>query len=268
MVAGRAGPKPGGKKPGKADKPDLRVVGGGQEKPRADAEGMARAAGINMNDENERALFFQNLRRHEALLAVLNKAQADVRNHGKRVKSEMGERGMEIIKLAIKLKAETGIKDLQEEVRLREKVARWMGMPLGSQGDFDFTDRRPLAERAYEEGKVAGMEGRTYANPHDINSEAGKCWDKGWKDGQEAIFAIGPMRTEGDGSEIIKGDGSGKALDPIEEDAGERQSEGDEPEEGEGGEEDEGGHPEADDDDERRKIAQQRAEDEAAFADQ
>lgn len=74
-------------------------------------------------------------------------------------------------------------------VRLERSVrlARWLSLPVGNQGDFDFSgvDRTPVDDRAFNLGKIAGMEAQDASPPYSAGSSQGQKWMEGWHEGQK-----------------------------------------------------------------------------------
>ncbi len=88
--------------------------------------------------------------------------------------------------------------DIDYETRQRNRIARIMGLPIGTQlGLFD--DGETVAAKvdkdalqkdgdAFEEGKAAGAAGRPAdSNPYDRNSRDGIRWMQGYDDAQFAM---------------------------------------------------------------------------------
>jgi ribosome modulation factor len=61
-------------------------------------------------------------------------------------------------------------------------------LPEGEQGSL-FPDRRPLDDRAYDEGKTAGLLGKDPKPPYSEASPAGQRWLAGWHEGQKDAAA-------------------------------------------------------------------------------
>ena len=138
-------------------KPNLSVVGG---------PGPASATmGHNqMSDDQARALHLSNhVPAYEKALAAKKKADADFKNVCKTIKSEGGN--IDDIKLTIKLRTPEGEKEFKEQIERQRRIAQWNNLPIGGQGWLLDEDRRPLSERAYEDGKKAGLEGNDASPP-------------------------------------------------------------------------------------------------------
>lgn len=90
---------------------------------------------------------------------------------------------------------------------LIEIAKAFNALPPGEQGDL-FPDRRPVDERCFDEGKVAGMEGKNPSSPYAVPSEQDQSWLRGWHDGQrvmrEDLLAAMQKRNAAK-DELIKG---------------------------------------------------------------
>lgn len=174
-----------------ARKPKLTVVGG---------PGPASAGpGHNgLSDDHARGLHLSNhVPAYEKALAAKKKADADFKNVCKTIKAEGGT--IEQIKLTIQLRTPEGEKAFAEELAWRRRIAEWNNLQVGTQGWLLDEDRRPITERAYEDGKKAGFEGKDAAPPHAPNTEAYEAWLKGWHESQAIRaqgFKKGPEKSE------------------------------------------------------------------------
>ncbi len=173
--------------------PKLRVVG------EADA-----GPGHNsvLTDDQRQALTRQHAGKYFSLLEAKKKADADLRNHAKVVKSDLGEHGMVQIKLLQQLQTEEGEKKFREEMEAKATAARWAGLPIGAQGNLFDEDRRPIEEKAYEEGKSAGMAGKTANPPYSPGTPAYDRFMEGWHAGQ-AVLAQGFKKTK-DSADLLR----------------------------------------------------------------
>lgn len=197
----------GGKKASKTPPPDLKVVAGDK--------GLAGHAS-GLTEEQRQVLFFQHKAKYERLLSVKKKADADLRNTCKVAKSELGEHAVDLIKLAIKLGDEDeGAAEFQRRLDAEAEVARWMGLPLGSQGSLFQPDRRPAEEREFENGKRVGLAGGDAKLPDRLaaSSKEGQAYMKGHAAGQDINFAkikeLGSPLLRGSAPETANDDGEG-----------------------------------------------------------
>lgn len=175
-------------------KPKLRVVGESD-------------SGIGHNseltDDQRQALTRQHKKKYIDLLDAKKKADADLRNLAKVIKADLGDNGLLMVKLLIQLDTDDGEANFRAEMEAKAMAARWAGMPIGAQGNLFDEDRRPVGERAFEEGKAAGLEGKDPKPPY-APGEAHEEWMRGWHDGQSVLasgFGAGPkadlLRPEG-----------------------------------------------------------------------
>lgn len=168
------------------------------------AEGGAPSAGHNsgnagLSSDEARALFLQDVAKYERALEVKKAADADLRNVGKVIKSDGFT--LEQVKVAVAVKTPEG--DAKERTKIRQalQAAVWAGVPLGTQlGMFDDPDRTPAVDRAYDEGKQAGMQGLTRRPPYSPELEQHDKWLTGWTDGQRAaVDQGGAFKGHGEG---------------------------------------------------------------------
>src|SRR6266404_5655377 len=83
----------------------------------------------NISEDQLQALFFQSKRDYEKNLATKKKADADFKNCCKRIKAELGKRGVTEIKLAVTLADENGEAEAKADIESTLRVMRWMGVP-------------------------------------------------------------------------------------------------------------------------------------------
>lgn len=140
-----------------------------------------------ISDDDRRVLFFINRNEHVKLLAAKKAADAALKNHGKKIKADLGENGMRQIKLYEELRTPEGEERFKAQRLADAQVAAWAGLPVNTQADM-FTDLAPLDERAFADGEEAGLRGDTLSNPYDVNSQHGRQFEAGWKAGQERLF--------------------------------------------------------------------------------
>lgn len=154
-----------------------------------------------LTEEQLQALFFDHRRRYKDALAKKKEADANLRNACKRAKADGVD--PKSIKFSIELENDEDGSIAKEQAE-RERIAAWMGLPLGGQADF--FDRTPLVDRARADGKRAGMEGETCKPPHDAGGEAGQAWIAGWHEGQRALAETLPLLKGADTSVLIPGE--------------------------------------------------------------
>lgn len=119
----------------------------------------------------------------QAKLKVVEKLVSDV-------KSALKSDGYTVkqMQIADQLATVKGDAKVQAEVKDRLQVAQWMGHPMGAQLDmFSQPDRTPAVDRAFEDGKTAGMEGRVRRPPHSPETPQHESWMNGYYQGQEIL---------------------------------------------------------------------------------
>lgn len=148
---------------------------------------------IDLDEEQQQVLFFQHKSAFETMLSRKKKADADFKNACKLAKSELGEHAVDQIKVAIALEQnEDGELALKNEIESKLRVARWVGASVGTQFEmFNGPDRTPAADRAYDEGRRAGMKGDAARPPHSPETEQYRRWMEGHADGNAALARKG-----------------------------------------------------------------------------
>lgn len=157
----------------------------------------------DLDDEHLQALHLNShVPDYEKALKEKKDADANLRNVCKRIKSEGGS--VDEIKLTIALRSPAGEAALKATIEQQMRVARWSGLPVGTQGDMFAPDVRPLSERAKQEGKIAGMRGDECRPPYDGGSDGYQPWVEGWHEGQAVLASKIKKPTAETG--LIQGD--------------------------------------------------------------
>jgi ribosome modulation factor len=153
-----------------------------------------------MTDEQRQALFFNHQKAYAKALAEKKEADADFKNTCKLIKAEGSK--ISDIKLSL-LEPEKFEAQVRDEVESFQRVARWVGSPLGTQLSLiDEPDRTPGDERAFEDGKRAGMKGEDCKAPFANHLPQANKWREGWHAGQAVVtasFKQAPDRGSNDG---------------------------------------------------------------------
>ena len=148
-----------------------------------------------LTENQERALFFDHLKKIEASEEELKKMKA---SHARLFKAAKADGYLKKdIEFAMRLRADSSDGEEMVEERRREmRIAKWLQHPVGTQMDMFDKDRTTAVEKAFELGKNAGMEGQTCISPYDASGKQSEAWIKGWHEGQEAIFAIKKKKAD------------------------------------------------------------------------
>ena len=111
---------------------------------------------------------------------------ADLRNTYKLLRAELGITKKDA-DFAIAL-ADDEDDEMMAEHRRRMQLARWEGHAIGTQSDlFDDVDRTPAADRAFAEGKKAGLSGETKRCDYAPETEQYRQFMSGWDAGQTVL---------------------------------------------------------------------------------
>jgi hypothetical protein len=150
-----------------------------------------------LSDDQLYSLTEQHRQKYERLIAAKKAADKAVRDFGKIIKADLGPSGLQDIKDLISLATPEGEAAMKEAMERQARVMRWMNIPIGTQGGlFEETDRTPIAERAYSEGKRQGLAGESCNNPHHVSTEAHREHNRGYADGQETKARNGFKKLE------------------------------------------------------------------------
>lgn len=147
-----------------------------------------------LTEDQQIALTFTHKRAYQAALSVKKQADADLKNAAKLAKAELGADAVADIKDIIAIETEAGEARLKAEVERKMKIARWMGLPNGANGElFPQVDRTPAVDRAAARGKRDGLAGER-ADPQCDNSVPQyNSYMEAYHVGQKVAFAIKPM---------------------------------------------------------------------------
>jgi ribosome modulation factor len=187
--------------------------------------GPTPGAGHNqMTDDQEQKLTRDHAAKRALLLAAEVKAKSDRMNFDKIIKSDLGAKGLDNIKLLERLEADDkGENSVKEDFERMAKVARWAGLQIGTQGSLFDDDRRSTTEKAFDEGKKAGMTSKDPNSPY--TGEAGQEWLRGWHEGQ-AIQAQKFMKPGPEAAEIVTTSDQSSKVKPDDFDKAASASEG------------------------------------------
>lgn len=161
----------------------------GRKKKQIDIEDAIKEAprkNSELTEDERRALHFRHCAEYERALEAKKKADAGVKQVGKRIKAE--DDSVAKCKKTIQARSAEGEAELRAEIAQTAEVLRWSGVQVGETADI-FADRRPADETALEHGKIAGLKGERAAPPHDPGTEAHGKWMEGWHTGQASLMA-------------------------------------------------------------------------------
>ncbi len=177
---------------------------GSKNKPKAAKPAADAPAGIGHNEltpEQKAALLLQGVVKIERMRAEMETITANIRNVRKTLKADGFDKAQVDYALFLR-KAEPSAASAQ--IAMMVETAKWLAHPVGFQADIfgDGVDRTPGVERAFAEGKVAGMAGEACKLPDKWGpgSEQGAQWIDGWHAGQ-AVLASGIKPLADDGAD-------------------------------------------------------------------
>lgn len=154
-------------------------------------DGAQAAKGHNrpeLTEDEQRALTYSWKKKWEAQQAVVAKAKSDLRAIEDGAKSELGKNAVKDIKEMILIEQPGGNASVQAAIERQLRLSRWVNSPVGSQFEF-FEDRRPATDRAFEEGKTAGLQGLPRKPPYDASVPQYNRWMDGWHAGNDVLLS-------------------------------------------------------------------------------
>lgn len=170
--------KPAAKKPKEAS----------PKAPKAEKAAKApKPAPIERDDAQEEALFHHHAPKVKAQKDKVAKAVADLRNLYKAAKAD----GLEKVDFDIAFSLETPEQEAKQRAKLARvvQVAGWVGSDIGQLSFADQLgepDRTPAADRAYQEGRRAGLQGDRAAPGYGPSTEQHRRYMAGFHDAVEA----------------------------------------------------------------------------------
>jgi ribosome modulation factor len=143
-----------------------------------------------LSDAERQALHFRHVKEYERELAAKKKADAELKNTAKRIKSEGGS--VRAVKLTIELATPEGEAAFRARMAEEAEVASWNG--VGVQVDMFADEREPAEDRAFGEGRRAGMKGEPNKPPYDPSVPQHQRWLEGYSDGNAVLASEGFKR--------------------------------------------------------------------------
>lgn len=142
----------------------------------------------DLTEDQRQALAFSHKRQYEAALAKKKAADAEFKNACKRIKAELGDEGVDLIKDMILIATEEGEAKIRAAMERQMRAARYMAAPLGAQFEMFDADRTPAVDRARAEGRRDAMAGEALVNPYDSSVPQADAYAEGWHEGQKAAI--------------------------------------------------------------------------------
>lgn len=162
---------------------------------------------------------FVHLSRYKKNLVLLRRAKKEaadaVKDAEKICKAELGPEAVLEIDNMIELETAEGEAKFKAKVEREVRVAQWMGLPVGANGNlFDLVDRTPAVDRAAARGKRDGLAGERAEPKCDPSTPQYQAYMTGYHEGQTIAFNIKPLETE-HAPEAPDDDTELDALDPA-----------------------------------------------------
>lgn len=132
-----------------------------------------------LTDDERRALTLHHKRAYEMADSIVEKAKADRSAVAELAKHDLGKGVVAEIKEMI---AFADTKKLKGALERTMRLARWLGLPVGTQSQMF----EAVTDHA-EEGKTAGMSGDKCEPPQHLAQDATQKWISGWHEGQTIL---------------------------------------------------------------------------------
>lgn len=150
----------------------------------------------SMTDDQRRKLLMTAVGKIEPLLTKMASVSGEIRAAYKVAKS--GGVAKADIDLAIKLQ-KMDEADVKAFFETRHTVLRYIWPHFAEQADLFGANRMPAVDRAFEEGKSAGMAAGPYEPPYGKGTPQAESWRDGYKAGQAVnLNGISQLETERD----------------------------------------------------------------------
>jgi len=137
-----------------------------------------------LSDDERQALHWTHVQAYETSLAAFKTANADLKNTARRIKAE----GDSVAKVQISIALRTPEGEAAFKARIQEEmeVAAWNGVGVQTEL-FGDADLMPAVDRAFNDGKRAGMKGEPRKPTHDPSTEQYRRWMDGYTEGNGVL---------------------------------------------------------------------------------
>jgi hypothetical protein len=139
-----------------------------------------------MSDDEKAVRFFSFKRRWEAATAALKIVEEEA-------KASLGKHAIRDIRTSISLDTPEGEAKQREKLEAQLRVARWLGLAIGSQANFldEDEDRTPAVDRAAAEGKRDGLAGNPCKPAYDPSTPQYASYMEKYHEGQATMVKAG-----------------------------------------------------------------------------
>lgn len=190
--------KAGSKPAPKPKKPAKKATA--EKAPKAAAAADEKRVNIMQMSPEEKALFMGKGGHLEQVIAARAKLATANSNLRKLYKTAKADGFLKPdFDVAVSVGTPEGEAKIKSDITRILRVARAMGSDLGEQLDmFAEPVRKPAADRAYDEGQNASLQGLTLTPPYDPSTEQYREFARGWHDDQERRMKAGFTKKEDD----------------------------------------------------------------------
>lgn len=136
-----------------------------------------------ISDQDRQTLLFSHKKKLKPLLAEEARAKAAVTKAYELAKKEGISKGA--LKFAIALESPEGEEKARVEHLMHMEVARWMGVPIGSQAEM--FPKVSASDQAFQDGKRAALDDEPCKPPKHLSQPMAQHWIKGHGEGRTAL---------------------------------------------------------------------------------
>lgn len=136
--------------------------------------------GNHQDDDVKAMTFFSFAKRWQAAKDALAIVEEEA-------KTKLGKHAVRDIRTWALLKDEKGEDKLKEKIEAQMRIARWLGLTIGTQADLFGEDRTPSVDRAYAEGKRDGLAGNPCKPDYAPELEQYRRYMDGFHEGQSVL---------------------------------------------------------------------------------
>jgi ribosome modulation factor len=138
-----------------------------------------------LTEAEREALLFHHLRHIKTAKEELEEARSEYNRLRKLAKAD----GFKLrnVDFAMKCWEAEDEQTIADDLREQAQIAMWFNLPLNFQGNLFDADRTPADERAFADGKRAGLQGKSCEAPRDLSQQNSQKWIAGWHEGQRMM---------------------------------------------------------------------------------
>lgn len=148
----------------------------------------------DLSEDERHALHLRHCRDYEEVLASKKKADAAMKNCGKRIKAE--DDSVTKVKKTLRSRTPEGEAELRAEIEETAEVLRWAGTRVGDSKDLFPEGSADLDATAFATGKRDGLDGKPCKPRDEYAQPQREAYMNGWRVGQDALMSAFRKKPE------------------------------------------------------------------------